>query len=190
MIQTYWRENKKPISVVKPKQDDTKVIILSTAQITNLEVVALPKSLNNTRNLFLIACYTGIRFSDCLQLISTKLDYSNGFAIAKIKTKKGKKYLEIAIPEKVVNILLNNQLYPICNGQINKNLRLISEVLGIDKDITFHDARHTWATTALKKGVNIMTVSKALGHSSIAITERYLHLADLERHREILKIWE
>jgi integrase len=70
---------------------------------------------------------------------------------------------------------------------INKNLKILSELANIDKRITFHTSRHTWATRALRKGMPIHYVSKILGHSSIRMTEHYVKIVnpDLDQAMDV-----
>ena len=61
---------------------------------------------------------------------------------------------------------------------LNKHLRELSKNTGIDKKISTHIARHSFADMARKKGMKLYDISKALGHSSLSITERYLENFD------------
>ncbi|WP_369699089.1 tyrosine-type recombinase/integrase [uncultured Duncaniella sp.] len=64
--------------------------------------------------------------------------------------------------------------YNICNLYLRKWVK----AAGIRKKITWHCARHSFAVNVLTKGANIKTVSSLLGHTSIKMTERYLHVVD------------
>ena len=61
-----------------------------------------------------------------------------------------------------------------------KNLKIISKLAEIDKNISFHLSRHTFATRALTKGISIDKVSKLLGHSSIKETQIYAKIINTE----------
>ena len=63
---------------------------------------------------------------------------------------------------------------------VNKNLKIISKLAEIDKNISFHLSRHTFATRALTKGISIDKVSKLLGHSSIKETQIYAKIINTE----------
>ena len=54
-----------------------------------------------------------------------------------------------------------------------KKLKTVMEACGIEKEISFHQARHSWATLALSKGVPIESVSRVLGHTNIVTTQIY-----------------
>ena len=51
---------------------------------------------------------------------------------------------------------------------------------GIEKDITTHNLRHTFASDLLRDSKNIRTVQKALGHADISTTQIYTHIVDDE----------
>ena len=61
---------------------------------------------------------------------------------------------------------------------INKNLKILAKKGKIDKNISFHVSRHTWATIALRKGVTLLAVSKLLGHSNIRETMIYAKIVN------------
>ena len=65
-----------------------------------------------------------------------------------------------------------------CNSILNKNLKKIAATTEIEIPLTMHMARHGFSELARKKGVGIYDISKALGHSSVAITESYLESFD------------
>jgi site-specific recombinase XerD len=60
-------------------------------------------------------------------------------------------------------------------------LKTIIKNTEIKKNISFHCSRHTFAVRQIRAGTDIHTLSKLLGHSSINMTEKYLHLADLDK---------
>ncbi|HAS40222.1 MAG TPA: hypothetical protein DCS93_07070 [Microscillaceae bacterium] len=63
---------------------------------------------------------------------------------------------------------------------MNKDLRKIAEIQGIDKSFTFYTARHTSATTLKRSGVSTDVISEALGHSNLNVTQLYLSKFDNE----------
>ena len=64
---------------------------------------------------------------------------------------------------------------------MNRALKAWAKRAGIDKDITLHTARHTYATTLLTKGADLYTVSKLLGHSEVATTQIYAKIVDSKK---------
>ena len=79
-------------------------------------------------------------------------------------------------------------LFPIISNQkINKGLKRISALCGFNKKLTFHSARHTFATTVtLTNGVPIETVSKMLGHNNIKTTQIYARVIDSKVSQDML----
>ena len=109
-----------------------------------------------------------------------------------IKTMRQKTSIELRIPllNKARRILLKYQDHPrvsgrnkllptLSNQKTNSYLKEISDFCGIKKNLTFHVARHTFATTVtLTNGVPIETVSKLLGHTKLATTQIYARVVD------------
>ncbi|WP_242009202.1 site-specific integrase [Robertkochia solimangrovi] len=75
---------------------------------------------------------------------------------------------------------INGKILPICSNQkTNEYIREIAEFYSIRKHLTFHVARHTFATTVmLTNGVPIETVSKLLGHTKLSTTQIYARVID------------
>lgn len=75
--------------------------------------------------------------------------------------------------------LANDQILPVpSNQKMNAYLKEIGDTCGINKELTFHLARHTFATLTLSKGVSIESVSKMLGHTNIRTTQIYARITD------------
>ena len=147
--------------------------------------------LDIVKDMFLFACYTGLSYIDVAKLnkdnIETDLDGQQW-----IKTKRQKTSVELRIPllNKARRILLKYQDHPrvsgrnrllptLSNQKTNSYLKEISDFCGINKNLTFHVARHTFATTVtLTNGVPIETVSKLLGHTKLATTQIYARVID------------
>ena len=86
--------------------------------------------------------------------------------------------------------LVNESLLPVWSNQkLNEYLKEIGELCGISKKLTYHMARHTFATTVtLNNGVPIETVSKMLGHKNIKITQRYAKTLDKKISEDMLEL--
>ena len=106
-----------------------------------------------------------------------------------IMTKRQKTNTDVNVPlldiplkilAKYKNNLPNKVLLPVLSNQkMNSYLKEIGDLCGIDKNLTFHLARHTFATTiTLAKGVPIETVSKMLGHTNIQTTQIYARITN------------
>lgn len=76
------------------------------------------------------------------------------------------------------------------NAYANKDLRKLTKLAKIDKEISFHTARHSWAIRALQKGMRIEHVSKLMGHASVKNTEVYAKIQneDLDKAMEVFNL--
>lgn len=96
-----------------------------------------------------------------------------------------------SILEKYMPLLAGTgKLLPVLSNQkMNAYLKEIAAIVGIDKDLTTHLARHTFATTiTLANNVSIENVSKMLGHSSIRMTQHYARILDASIANEMLAV--
>jgi integrase/recombinase XerD len=180
-------------------------IYLTESEIEKIENLDLTqhRRLNDHRNLFLFACTAaGVRISDLFKL---KWKNFNGTHIL-FTQQKTREQNGIKLPLKALAILegyksqtgefSENYIFPFLTNQTealdifdsvssmtayaNKNLKEIARMAGIEKHITTHTARHTFATRALRKGIRIENVSKLLGHSSIKTTQVYAKIVNEE----------
>jgi len=209
---------KNPFKAFKLKTEKVHVSYLTEEELTKIEDLQLNGDLvmEQHRKLFVFACYTGIRISDLLQLRWSDYDGER----LKFIVGKTNNILTIRIVDKPKEILsyfedictskLNGSLiFPFIKNNIdfddpnevhkavssntahiNKNLKIIASKAGIEKHLTFHKSRHTFATRALRKGIRIEYVSKLLGHSSIEMTQHYAKIvnAELEEAMEVFNI--
>lgn len=138
---------------------------------------------------FLFSCYTGLRLSDVEQLTKEHIVQDAGKCSIKKKLQKPGEWAYIPIPSKAVELLdlEHNDGGPFfsisCRSNMNKHLARWGRDAGINKHITFHTARHTFATIALTLGVDIYVVSQMLCHASISTTQIYAKVVD-SRKRE------
>lgn len=132
------------------------------------------KSVENIRDLFVLQCYTGLAFRDMSSLTKDdiKVDEDGKEWIIKERVKTGVTAFIPILP--VVKEILEKYQYDLptlSNQKYNSYLKEIQEVCGIKKSLHSHLARHTCGTLLLNAGVDMLTVSRVLGHSSMKITE-------------------
>lgn len=139
------------------------------------------------RDLFVFSCFTGISFVDILSLRSDNIVNANDeIWIAGHRQKSMVPYyvrlLQIpkAILQKYYGNYRNKIFDEVTNSIVNKKLKLIVKECHIEKNITFHCARHTFATLALTYGMPIESVSKILGHTNITTTQVYAKITNLK----------
>lgn len=153
----------------------------------NLEIPRLKK----VKDLFIFSCYTGVSYADLMLLTPQNLviGIDKKFWIITRREKNGNQ-VKLPLLSKAINLiedykndqncLLKNSLLPtISNQKVNSYLKEIAEMCHIEKNVTFHLARHTFATTvALTNGVPIETVSKILGHRKLSTTQIYAKVVE------------
>lgn len=144
---------------------------------------------------FLFSCLTGLRRSDVLKLTWGEVHTQGDFTRIIFKQKKtnGQEYLDIADEAaqlmggrgKPDDHVFTDIHSPTCT---NTTLRVWCARAGIDKDITFHCARHTFATMMLDLGTDIYTVSKLLGHKELSTTQIYAKVLDKSKQAAVQRI--
>lgn len=140
-------------------------------------------SVNRVRDLFLFQCYTGLAYSDLY-----KFDFAsdverrgNKFIIADRRVKTNEDYF-IVLLSPAMDILkkYDFDLPVISNQKYNDYLKVAASFAKIDKNLTTHCARHTFAVFALNNGVPMEVVSKMLGHTNIKTTQIYAKVLNTE----------
>ncbi len=140
------------------------------------------------RNCLLLMYACGLRISEAVKVKVTDIDKSTG--CLKV-IGKGNKERIVPIPQPVLNslremwkthkhdILLfpnNSGFNPICYGSVGRVFRTVRDYLGLDKNITSHTLRHSFATRLLENKVDSRIVQTLLGHSHPGTTQTYVHL--------------
>jgi integrase len=132
------------------------------------------KRLAQIRDLFVFECYTGLAFTDLMSLNDNDfhIDESGNKWIIK---KRHKTNVVATIPLLPIALEIldkyNYKLPHMSNVKYNAYLKEIGDICGIKKSLHSHLARHTWATILLNAGMDMVSVSKCLGHSNSKITE-------------------
>ena len=135
-----------------------------------------------TRELFIFSCETGLRFSDVLDLkwMHLKKDSKGVTYISKIQCKT-KELVEIPLMSKWPKVLLakyrnvstGEHVFPrLSNNCVNRKLKMLAEKAGIGKRLSFHVARHTFASHLANAGVPLYIVAKLLGDKSLDMVHR------------------
>ncbi len=143
------------------------------------------------RDIFLFSCYTGLAYIDTRNLkrenIGVGIEGNKWIFTSRQKTKTASNIPLLPQAEEIiekykdnVHCIVKGSLLPVLSNQkMNAYLKEIADLCGIKKELTFHIARHTFATTVtLSNGVSIESVSKMLGHKSIKTTQHYAKILD------------
>ena len=178
-----------PFAEYEPQRPRRQQRYLTREELHRLMTTPLPTSnLYHIRDLFLFSCYTGISYGDLCRLTAANLETAEDGTVW-IKAMREKTNVEFEIPlldlplrilDKYDGLAPQGKLLPMyCNSAINAALKAIAALCGIDRKLTFHMARHTYATEiTLSHGVPIETVSRMLGHSRIDTTQIYAEVTD------------
>ncbi len=135
---------------------------------------------------FLFSCFTGLRISDIQQLTPDNVigDY------LVFVSQKSVKMQCIQLNKSAHQFIGNKVLFEgkHSNEHINRTLKDICKVAGIKKNVSYHVARHTFATNFLISGGNVTVLQKLLGHSKIEDTMIYVHIAESVTDVQILNM--
>lgn len=163
--------------------------------------------LNLVKDIYIFSCFTGLAYIDVKQLkkenLTIGIDGNKWIFTHRQKTDTASKIPLLPIAEEIIEKYANHpqclnedKLLPILSNQrMNSYLKEIADVCRINKELTFHTARHTFATTVtLSNGVPIESVSKMLGHTNIKTTQHYAKILDkkvshdMEQLKEVLAL--
>jgi len=198
----------------KVSTEQVDIIYLTETELLHLHTLELDsKRLRNVRDVFCLACFTGLRFSD-LNKIKTE-NIADG--ILSLKTEKTKDILTIPLNDYALEIIGrhtsdgNTHLpHVITNQKMNEYLKELGEVAEFDdlveqhrysgskkvttktekyNLITTHTARRTFVTLALEKGFRPEVVMEMTGHKNYATFKRYIKITSKVKKEEMNKLW-
>ncbi len=129
----------------------------------------------------MFCCFTGLRYSDVSSLIWKDIRKTDSGLSIFIQQRKTKKYTVIPLGEQAIRWLPErgarldeDHVFSVSTlGACDRALGHMVKRAGVTKRVTFHTARHTFATLAFEAGGELLTVSSLLGHASVKTTERY-----------------
>jgi integrase/recombinase XerD len=177
---------------------------LTDEELNRLENLDLNNvRLDQVRDLFVFSCYTGLAYSDVSQLtqadLNRDLEGNHWLYTNRQKTDTTVKVPLLPKAQMILNkyrdradlVRLGRLLPIISNQKVNTYLKELAAKIGIEKNLTFHLARHTFATTiTLTNGVPIETVSKMLGHTSIRTTQIYAKVVEQKLVEDMKRLQE
>ncbi|HLT52710.1 MAG TPA: site-specific integrase [Flavobacteriaceae bacterium] len=184
--------DKNPFANYKSKVKEVERVYLTEAEIQSIiEKDFKTERLSLVRDIFLFSCFTGLAYIDVKNLtkshISYGIDGEKWIFTHRQKTESASKIPILPVTQMIIDkyenhpqCLNEDKLLPILSNQkMNAYLKEIAGVCEIEKELTFHIARHTFATTVtLTNGVPIESVSKMLGHKNLRTTQHYAKVLD------------
>ena len=173
----------------RPKKPDTSREYLTLEEIKKLMTIHCRNRM--TEKAFLFSCFTGLRISD-IEALTWEMIKDNGKGLQvesrQIKTKK-LVYIPLsanAIAQLPDSKRKQGKVFTLpARSTIGEYLNHWIEKAGIDKHISFHCARHTYATLLLTYGADIYTVSSLLGHTNVKTTQIYAKIVDENKRKTV-----
>lgn len=169
-----------PFILHKSKTVRKIVVFLTTIELKTLEIVVLQqRRLRIVLDLFIFCCYTGLAYNEMAHLEKQHIQIGfDGINWIQMKREKTQRQLSIPILPKAQEIIdkyltESNRIFPsLSNQKFNSYLKEIADITGIEKRLTHHIARKTFASTVLLyNDVPMEIVSELLGHSNMTITQ-------------------
>ena len=151
------------------------------------------------RDIFIFSCFTGLAYIDVANLTPdhiVTMDDKQWIITKRQKTSVETNVLLLDIPRAIIakyshKTYRDGKLFPVLTNQkTNSYLKEIADLCGIKKKLTFHLARHTFATMSLSKGVPIESVSKMLGHTNIRTTQIYARITNKKIEHDMEQLSE
>ena len=184
MLQGYM--TKTPYLHFKIKKQESKREFLTIEEVKKLMAFELPTKhirQQRTQDMFVFCCLTGLRYSDVIRLtwknIQLNADGTKGtLAIEMLKTSKEVQTVLLPQALEILKRYKRKQLDEpifdhISNQAINRNMHVLMRLVGINKRITFHCSRHTFACNHLEVDTPIANLKDLMGHSDISQTQLY-----------------
>lgn len=164
---------------------------LTEKELASVIALRLEGPLAKARDMFVICAYTGLSYADAMAFDFKTCTVKEGkmYYIDGERIKTGNKFFTpILGPAMTILKKYNYQIPQMSDQKVNQYLHLIQALLGLRKSMTFHVARHTFATMVLANDVPIENVARMLGHTDIRTTQIYAKVlnATIERHAEEL----
>lgn len=190
---------KDPFASVRISLEKVDKCVLTMEELKSLKYACFDNpSLDRVRDVFWFACFSGFAYSELFKLTRKNIiiDDDGTKWVEAYRTKTGilEKVLLLEEAERIIDKYANDpvcmekgKLLPILSNQkYNSYLKIIATFCGIDKDISTHTARHTFASTvALGNGVPLDTISKSIGHTNIRMTEHYAKTSEVKIKKDM-----
>ncbi|XCF07839.1 site-specific integrase [Tamlana crocina] len=181
-----------PFKLYQLKYEDFDCPFLEQFELDKLKNLSIEKdSMRLVRDIFIFSCYTGLSYIEVKNLC--KRDIVNGIDNEQwimVRRQKSNTPVKLPLLDEALEILERYSEHPnpdnnfvllnvFSDQKINQYLKKIAKLCHIEKKLTFHVGRHTFATTvALLNDVPIETVSKMLGHTKLSTTQKYARVIE------------
>ncbi len=172
--------------VIKIDKGTLKKDVLSVEEVALLAATHYRGENPDIRRAFIFCLYTGLRWADVRLLAYANVDFANRllkFEQSKTAGHSAASSVVIPLNDSMLSLVgkggRDELIFPLpSHTMCNKALKHWTERAGIEKHITWHCARHSFAVNVLNNGANIKTVASLLGHSGLQHTEKYTRAVD------------
>ncbi len=173
----------------KPAKKNPPKVWLTMEELSRIEKLAKATSssvVKNSAYWFLLACYTGLRYSD-IEKFDSKKAVQDGRLI--LYTQKTGEVVSIKVTTKIKELIkIVSKLGPVYSNQkCNQYLKAVAHLSKIDKLVTFHTARHSFAVNCANLGISQEVAAKLLGHSDLRTTGIYYKIINSRVDKEMEK---
>lgn len=172
------------------KASEPRRLYLTADEVRMLSQTACRRE--DVKKAFLFSCLTGLRHSDVEALTWGDVTEENGYTRITFRQQKTKWQEYLDVNKQAASLMGERQApgeqvfpMPYSTDHISRVLKEWAKDAGVAKSISFHVARHSFATMMLGNGVELYTVSKLLGHRSISTTQVYAKIMDRDKQRAV-----
>ena len=175
-----------------PRGCETDKCYLTAEELRRL--AATPCRREDVRRLFFFSALTGLRYSDCIRITWGDVQRDAGGWRVAYRQTKTRNIVYVDLNGEAVSLMgepgaADAAVFGvIAHPTVRYTLRRWAAAAGIHKHVTFHTARHTFATLSLATGTDIYTVSRMLGHKSVATTQIYAKIMDAARREAVERL--
>lgn len=168
-----------------PRRPEVTKDFLEADEVVTLSATDCPHE--SVKQAFMFCCFTGLRYSDVSQMKWSNIRrWGNGWRLMMIM-QKTQEPIQCKLSSEAVAWLPERGQDDECvfrlpgRSSVSRTVKKWVQKAGIDKNVTFHTSRHSYATMALTAGTDLYTISKLLGHRSITTTTMYAAVVDAQR---------
>jgi len=197
-----------PYKRFKMRTEEPDRVFLTADELKRLEELELTPAqmaMRNVRQVFLLSCYTGLRFGDVTRLSTEYVSETSEGLELHIRMKKGKRSIVSPLhvlfpdpeggptkPERMIRKAMRKTVpgrpfFPVSNQHINRELKQLAAMAGITKRLTYHCARRTFGTL-LALQVPMHVLAQLMGHTKITTTAIYTRLNGGMVRNELRKV--
>ena len=186
-----FNPTKKVSASDKPKKYGSKRDYLTAEELKRMMEVPVPEKGNDMRRAFLFACFSGLRYSDIQQLKWSDIKQKGEETVVEIRMQKTKEMLYLPLNKKAIGFLPERGErkivfdLPKSMVTVEAYVKVWSEFARIEKHVTFHTSRHTFAVSILTYGGDIYTLSKLLGHKRVTTTQIYADVISEKKKKTV-----